>query len=522
MRPSAASASGVQSMNSTILGVNPPTNLVFGTDFNLKNKHVDVQDLDDNTKLFEQSEMDNQEPVQAKISPDKRLQTSTFNQMDMNVIVFQENTRFQPLSDFEQIHVPWQYSSNDQSNGLEFAAEYQTYDSISCIAIEMLYQQYLKGSDKDKAKMARFRHGSIIDFSTFIESKGDQQLRVRRVDRSVLKETTDEEDINRPISSTKYTNSLNFLASDASTGTLTEQPHTWIVKNYIASYGFKITKKNLSQGLMKEILLHEESSMLQEILAKNDSAKIDGSILKDEDNMEALRNRLNAWKLIFSLGGLGDNFDQYDEEIQATLFHNSEHKLSQLLIQLHTMETFLPDHIMQVQMSQDKTKLQNLGPYCLGLRSLIFGASEYRQDESIVPPFTVYRSLLITQKQFNTLQLMDGIKIFGFASASLAQSHALSQLQISAFERKMRNEAPKDDQPTVKVMLHLNIADKEDYFVVNKAAFSPYYQTEEEVILQDGMQFQFDPKQTRSRSSSPHSGPQKKQSEIHNLYFKQS
>ena len=78
--------------------------------------------------------------------------------------------------------------------------------------------------------------------------------------------TSDEEDIIfRPISSRKFTNSMTFIARDNANNKLNEDAYAWIVKNYIENYGLKITRRNLYQGLMKEIALHEENALIKQI-----------------------------------------------------------------------------------------------------------------------------------------------------------------------------------------------------------------------------------------------------------------
>lgn len=64
----------------------------------------------------------------------------------------------------------------------------------------------------------------------------------------------------------------------------------------------------------------------------------------------------------------------------------------------------------------------NFGPYALCLRSLLYGASEERED---VPKggFTVYRAMLIDEKQLddfrNLLKSQAKVSLLGFTSASL-------------------------------------------------------------------------------------------------------
>lgn len=42
------------------------------------------------------------------------------------------------------------------------------------------------------------------------------------------------------------------------------------------------------------------------------------------------------------------------------------------------------------------------------------------------------------------------------------------------------------------MLAHLKISNPEDNFLVNSAHFSPFFQSEKEVILQDGMEFKIE------------------------------
>lgn len=142
-----------------------------------------------------------------------------------------------------------------------------------------------------------------------------------------------------------------------------------------------------------------------------------------------------AWELVLKLGGLGAN-EQLDEEIDPAVFHDVESNLSKLIIQLYTMESFFQNALLRASIDQDETKLQSLGPYALCLRSLLYGASEERED---VPhgAYTAYRSFLIDERQLNDFRNLHKTKgklsLRGFTSASLDEAHALSQMQYVSF-----------------------------------------------------------------------------------------
>lgn len=64
------------------------------------------------------------------------------------------------------------------------------------------------------------------------------------------------------------------------------------------------------------------------------------------------------------------------------------------------MESFFQEALQSASMNRDESKVLNFGPYALCLRSLLYGASEERED---VPKggFTAYRAFLIDEKQLD-------------------------------------------------------------------------------------------------------------------------
>lgn len=73
------------------------------------------------------------------------------------------------------------------------------------------------------------------------------------------------------------------------------------------------------------------------------------------------------------------------------------------------------------------------------------------------------------------------IKLHGFTSASTDKAFAEQEL--------LRESAEQRDK--VPALVQLLLAQNVDSFELNNPALSPFYATEKEIVLQDGMAFRF-------------------------------
>ena len=77
------------------------------------------------------------------------------------------------MPQFENLHYPWLYKLVDQNfeRFKEDLITFETYDSISCVTIEMQYQKYIQTKKSEKYRYCHFRVGSTIDFEKQVEIK---------------------------------------------------------------------------------------------------------------------------------------------------------------------------------------------------------------------------------------------------------------------------------------------------------------------------------------------------------------
>lgn len=177
------------------------------------------------------------------------------------------------LLSFEQVHVPWQFSKKsgrgstvnvDELDDEEAFEDCETYDSISCIAVEMQYQAYLNSREKSSAKSnglskISFYVGSSIDFDSFVETSNyDESKALKRKVRRLEEKERAQEDVFRPMGSQRFTNAENFSLKDENGQSLKAGAYAWLVKRYVEVYGTTITKRSLRDGLLKEIHSQEK------------------------------------------------------------------------------------------------------------------------------------------------------------------------------------------------------------------------------------------------------------------------
>ena len=174
---------------------------------------------------------------------------------------------------FTDLHVPWQYRKLTQGENAdeppiddEESERYLTYDSISCIAIEIAYNKYTKFKEKKKdvdtnlcPSTVDFATGCSINFDKMIENRQEDNsvYRIKRVIMNNASDSSDREDVLRPMGSPRFFAPENFTLKDPNGKNLKSDAYAWIVKKFVENKGMTITKRELREGLIKEIMAHE-------------------------------------------------------------------------------------------------------------------------------------------------------------------------------------------------------------------------------------------------------------------------
>lgn len=153
-----------------------------------------------------------------------------------------------------------------------------------------------------------------------------------------------------------------------------------MVKRYIELFGFQITKKKIRNGLMVEIRAHEEAGSILPY-GSTDEQK--------EQAKQSFNARMKAWETLFHCGGLGLHEDLF-KIINPKTFHKEDQKLTSLILQLYSMETFLFDMIVKTAQNQDESKIKNLGPLACALRAILYGNTTSKDK-------VAFRGVLLTK-----------------------------------------------------------------------------------------------------------------------------
>lgn len=90
------------------------------------------------------------------------------------------------------------------------------------------------------------------------------------------------------------------------------------------------------------------------------------------------------------------------------------------------MDSFVIDTLNRATIEQDQSRVVTLGPLALGLRSMLYGASEYRQDVFAQKNFNIYKGLLLDKEELTNLRKLSmsqgqRLSLVGFTSTSLSQ-----------------------------------------------------------------------------------------------------
>ena len=81
----------------------------------------------------------------------------------------------------------------------------------------------------------------------------------------------------------------------------------------------------------------------------------------------------DAWKAIFEIGTQG--FD-LNEPIDFEILHDPDHPVTQTLIYIYSMETFIYGDMKKASLNKDISKVKTLGPYSFAIAAIISNSFE--------------------------------------------------------------------------------------------------------------------------------------------------
>jgi len=114
-----------------------------------------------------------------------------------------------------------------------------------------------------------------------------------------------------------------------------------------------------------------------------------------------LVSRIKAWELFFHLGGLGPKED-LSKEVDPTIFHDVNKRLTNFMILVYSLDTFLGEAINKASAECDESKVEHLCPAAHSLRSILFGANGERDDID-TEEITVYKGCVFSKDEFTDI-----------------------------------------------------------------------------------------------------------------------
>ena len=95
-----------------------------------------------------------------------------------------------------------------------------------------------------------------------------------------------------------------------------------------------------------------------------------------------------------------------NEQLTLEILFNPNHLVTQTLLYIHAMETFIYKDLKRASLEKDITKVRTLGPYAY-VMSMIVNSSFFKKtnyDKELAKKYlnkTLFRGILIDKKKFN-------------------------------------------------------------------------------------------------------------------------
>ena len=185
---------------------------------------------------------------------------------------------------------------------------------------------------------------------------------------------------------------------------------------------------------------------------------------------------------MFNAASLGE----FHEPLNHVDLFNPNKEVTQNILYIFSLETFLYKAINAASKQQDESKIETLGPFARVLSWIVLAAEKNKTYDIEVLPNTkftkLYRATTLHESQVDEFEDMKGTRITltGFISAVRDQDYALSFV----LTKDAMNSYSKSRRP-VLIMIEWSLSSL--YFMFNSPSYSPYYEQEDEVLLYDGL-----------------------------------
>ena len=107
----------------------------------------------------------------------------------------------------------------------------------------------------------------------------------------------------------------------------------------------------------------------------------------------------DMWKKIFSIAKLGDDIDK---PLTPQILSDPSHKVTQHLLYIYSMETFIYGELNRASRKKDESKIQYYGAFSAALSYIIYSANTKRKTDKLTGTTTLYRGSSMTREQFDS------------------------------------------------------------------------------------------------------------------------
>lgn len=384
-----------------------------------------------------------------------------------------EKSDFELLIDnFDSVpELNWCWQKSNEAGNKEY------YDDVAAMCLEMNYKSYQamdEEKEKDKYRFVQFQPDLIIDlefmcettekfeetgFETERTQDSEQQKRVRP--ESIFNK------YKHPVKppSRKKGRETNPLRFD-------ESKVTWLANEWYSHNGRMPTRSQILKGV-----INADKYQMLKLFPKHQI----GHASMDK----VLKNRKTVWQLLSMVSGFSEEDMNVPIDL-SILEQQPDHPVVQTVLYIFSMESSIRYMLNNVTKSHNEDLIMDLGPIAFAIKMIVEKANPYRMDfESKNNKFWCFLGQPLLNAQINDIQELEATKKLASESMNLFGFNAAYD------RRKAQDMAWKHvEKSTTPTIFQIEFNRPSDYFKLNLPEYTPYYKTEQLILLNDGVKLE--------------------------------
>lgn len=224
---------------------------------------------------------------------------------------------------------------------------------------------------------------------------------------------------------------------------------------------------------------------------------------------QAMRDIEEVWRTFFDIvyrlshDHASDSFDRKHPMSMKILNFSPEHPVSQAILYIFAMDTFIPGALQRANRTQNTALMKSLGALAVFLAEIVYisqksrTTSNFGSIQSLQPTYEAYLGTSVPASmvsEHGAFRERNYLQNRNFLSVSLSKEFALKQaLRLT----ELRNGANGGNDAAnagrhVPVLMELYFDQKFflNSFELNSLQYSPYADTEQEVVLKNSLMFE--------------------------------